>query len=82
MNNELSLMLHALFAASAGDTVEIEMVVAGQTVNRYDLLGLFRAEAEECESASRANHLRYSANDLRRIADILDQLASAEPTKA
>lgn len=82
LDNEMSLRLHALFAASAGDTVELEMTVAGQTVTRFDLLGLLRAEAEECEPACRAKYLRYSADDLRRVADLLDQLASTEPSEA
>lgn len=82
LNNDVGLGLNALFATSEGDTVELEMTVAGQTVARYDLLGLLRVETKECDPACRANYLRHSANDLRRIADLLEQLASIEPSEA
>jgi hypothetical protein len=79
---ELGLALHALLAADDRDTLMLELTVEGHSVARYDVLEALRIEADECEPANRSRYLQYTAKDLRRMADVLDQMANEIPKEA
>ena len=76
---EISVYMHVNLATDERDTVGVDLSAGGNRIAHLDLLEALRYEAAEASPQVRAQHLRWTAQDLRHMADVLERLAGDGP---